>query len=688
MRDGGYFGLHWIPRFNGGLFDDNEVLALNTDEIQLLYDTARLDWGQVEPSIFGTVFERSFDPRQRAQLGAHYTHKDDILLLVEPVLMAPLRREWSEIKQCVEALHVQWEPIAGNARRKLQGDAEGLILTFMERLAHTKVLDPACGSGNFLYVSLAQLKDLEKEVRTYAAGVGLPEPELGVTPAQFYGIEKNLVAAQLARIVVWIGYLQWQRTNGFWETEEPILQSLDTIQCRDAILGVDLHGNFKEPDWPEADVIVGNPPFLGTKKLKGELGTTYVTALHSLYSQRIPGFSDLVCYWFERSRTEMLTGRAKRVGLLATNSIRLGENRRVLEHIKEAGDIFFAYSDLPWTLDGAAVRISMVGFDNGMEVIHELDGKLVKDINPDLTSGGFTIKNVKPLIENASIAFLGDVKGGSFDIPHESAQEMLHDNNPHGCLNSDVLKRTANADDITKKWRNYWLIDFGTNMSLDEARRYVKPFQYVETVVKPEREKGKPSRSEWWLHMRPGPSMRKAITSLPRYIATPALSKHRLFVWFTPDILPTHAVIVFGRSDDYFFGVLHSRLHELWSLRMGSSLEDRPRYTPTTTFETYPFPWYPGKEPIDDPRVQAIAIAARELVTQRDAWLNPTEVWGIDFNKRTLTNLYNQRPDWLTEAHQRLDAAVFNAYGWPHDLSDEEILARLLALNLERAASQ
>jgi hypothetical protein len=178
--------------------------------------------------------------------------------------------------------------------------------------------------------------------------------------------------------------------------------------------------------------------------------------------------------------------------------------------------------------------------------------------------------------------------------------------------------------------------------------------------------------------------MRRALAPLTRFIATPTVAKHRVFVWMVHPTLPDHQVIAVARSDDYFFGVLHSKAHELWALRLGTSLEDRPRYTPTSTFETFPFPWPPGTEPAGDPRVEAIAEAACALVATRDTWLNPPDASADVLKTRTLTNLYNQRPTWLDMAHDHLDHAVLDAYGWPRDLPDEEILDRLLKLNLER----
>ncbi len=710
MHTGGYFGQgDRVPRFNGWLFADDEVLALNANELTFLAEAAKLDWSQVDPSIFGTLFERSLDPAKRAQLGLHYTSRDDILLIVEPVLMAPLRREWAEVKIGVEALRGQWEAegLSPNRQRQLKGVAEGLLLELMERLSKVRVLDPACGSGNFLYVALNELKNLEKEVWTYAGGVGLAQPELGVSPAQLHGIEKNQFAAELAQVVVWIGYLQWKRTNGFFDVQEPILQTLHNIECRDAILTVDLHGQPAEPAWPEADVIVGNPPFLGDRKMRGELGDTYVSGLRALYEGRVPAGADLVTYWFERARELIAQGIVKRAGLLATNSIAGGMNRRVLERIRTTGSFFFAWNDRPWVLDGAAVRVAMIGFDNGAEQSRMLNGSLVLQINADLRASADVAKASR-LVENRGLCFLGVMKAGPFDIERQTAEQMLAaTSNTNGQSNSAVIKPRMNGQDVTGRLDGSWLIDFGL-MSEEEAAQYKVPFEYVRAHVKPLRDQNRRPRfvKEWWLHGEPRPGLRSAINPLRRFIVTPTLSKYRLFVWLKHPTIPDHQLLVISRDDDYFFGVLHAKPHELWALRLGTTLEDRPRYTPSTVFETFPFPWPPGQEDQADPQVHAIAEAARELVRLRDEWLagdderpktndecdtvQPSSlvVRPSPLKERTLTNLYNKRPDWLDLAHKRLDATVFDAYGWPHDLSDDEILARLLALNLERAVAQ
>ncbi|MBU1746644.1 MAG: class I SAM-dependent DNA methyltransferase, partial [Chloroflexi bacterium] len=433
-------------------------------------------------------------------------------------------------------------------------------------------------------------------------------------------------------------------------------------------------------------VIIGNPPFLGGGKIRSELGEAYTEALFGLYGDRIPNFSDLVCYWFEKARAMIEAGQVKRAGLLATNSIRGGANRRVLERIKETGDIFWAQSDRDWILDGAAVNISMVGFDNGEDPSRQLDGRPVKRINPDLTSA-VDVTEAKRLVENQGISFMGASPKAPFDIEDDVAQTMLSAlPNPNRRPNSDVIRPVVSGIDLVGRPRNKWTIDFAL-MPLENAAQYEVPFEYVKEHVHPIRSKNRRAAyaKRWWQYAEARPGMRAALEAKSRFIATPEVSKHRIFAWVPSEVLCNQQTLVFARDDDYFFGMLHSKLHELWALRQGTSLEDRPRYTPTTTFETFPFPWPPGQEPVDDPRVQAIAQAARELVEKRDRWLNPEGATEKELKKRTLTNLYNQRPTWLDLAHRKLDEAVLDAYGWPHGLTDEEILERLLVLNLARA---
>jgi len=552
------------------------------------------------------------------------------------------------------------------------------------------VLDPACGSGNFLYVALRELLDLEQEVLNYAGALGLDVALPGVGPEQLFGIETSPYAHELAQVAVWIGYLQWMEASGYGSPPDPVLGPMTNIREIDAILTHDEDGNPAEPEWPEADVIVGNPPFLADRRMRAELGDEYVSDVRRLYRDRVPGNADLVCYWFERAREQIENGGVKRAGLLATNSIRGGANRSVLRRIKDTGDIFFAESDRPWILNGAAVRVSMIGFDGGSEMTKSLDGVPAQAINSDLT-GDLDLTSARKLAQNRQISFYGTVKVGPFDIDSDLANEMLADKgNPNGRPNSDVVKPWVNGLDVTRRPGGKFTVDFGVDMSLEDAALYEMPFEYIKQHVKPFRDgvRRKKYREIWWIYGEPVGGMRHAIAPLMRFLATPSVAKHRLFVWLKQPTIADHALMVFARDDDYFFGVLHSRVHELWSLRMGTSLEDRPRYTPTTCFETFPLPWPPGEEPGGDPRVEAIAEEARRLDDRRRNWLDPEGASESELKKRTLTNLYNQRPTWLANAHAVLDRAVFAAYGWPPDIADEDILKELLALNLERSSGE
>ncbi len=360
-------------------------------------------------------------------------------------------------------------------------------------------------------------------------------------------------------------------------------------------------------------------------------------------------------------------------------------------YVKQTGDIFWAKSDRNWVLDGANVHVSMVGFDDGAETTHDLDGRSVGRINPDLTAT-VDITIAHQLQENERICFMGASPKAPFDIDESLAKTMLNATNRSGRQNSDVVRPVRSGIDIGQRPRGKWTIDFGL-VSEEEAAQYEIPYEHVKKTVFPIRSKNRrPAYAKrWWQYAEARPGMRAALEGLARFIATPEVSKHRLFVWIDANVLCNQQILVFARNDDYFLGVLHSKPHELWARAKGTQLrevESGFRYTPTTTFETFPFPWSPGKEPQGDPRVQIIAAAARELVKLREAWLNPPDLPEADLNNRKLTNLYDDLPAWLDVAHKRLDAAVFDAYGWPHDLTDEQILERLLALNLDRAKGQ
>ena len=715
MGRGGDFGTDEIAYFNGGLFDDAPALPLSSIEINAMLVAGQFDWGAVEPAIFGTLFERSLDPTKRAQIGAHYTSREDIMLIVEPVVMAPLRREWTAVKQQVEKLLAKRRAAADKAARTRADKAIGkAIEEFHHRLATIRVLDPACGSGNFLYVAIQQLLSLEKEVVVYAA-----RPDIGlglfprVRPTQLHGIELNPYAAELAQVVIWIGYLQWMRENGFVAPKDPILAPLKTIECRDAILDLTIPTKPQPATWPEADFIIGNPPFLGGNLIRQGLGDQYVDALFGAYD--VPSFSDLCCYWYEQARRRVAERPTARVGLLATQAIRGGVNREVLARVKQSADIFMAWSDRNWILDGAAVHVSMVGFGAAEDCPKTLDGKPVGEINADLSSGtDFT--RAAPLCENLNIQHEGDKKGGLFEIDWSTARSILASPNVADSSSLAVCRPWFNGAEVNSRLEGNWILDFPPGTPLEDAAKYPEAFAHIERHVGT---KYRDTRRAWWIHERPRPAMRGAISAVPRYAVTTRHAKHRLFAWMPSDYLPDSAVIVFARADDYFFGVLHSSVHELWARRKGTQLrevESGFRYTPTTCFETFPLPWPPGKEPVageSGADLHArISDAARELNEQRERWLNPPEWiedWGrvIDgrdkfadappearpllrwsaimaeaardprFKKRTLTHLYNERPTWLKLAHDKLDRAVLAAYsavdpegGWSEDWAD------------------
>jgi len=679
---GGLFGTERVQWFNGGLFDGADVVRLETAEIDVVRAVSILDWSEVEPSIFGTLFVRGLDPDRRSQLGAQYTDEKSILRLVEPVLMVPLRGEFEEVKTRVLTLLPKWEKSSRSARARVKAEnsPEKILQAFLHRLASIRVLDPACGSGNFLYVALQLVKDLEREVIDWGSmtlKIARSFPRIG--PHIVHGIEVNDYAAELARVTIWIGEIQWMLNHGFAYRTQPILQPLDSIEHRDAILDLRDAAHPVEPDWPDADVIVGNPPFLGGKLLRSALGDGYVDALFQVYEGRVPHEADLVTYWYEKARGMIAAKRAKRVGLLATQGIRGGANRRVLERVKKTGDIFLGWHDEPWILEGAAVHVSFIGFDDGSEKQRMLDGKPVSSINANLTVG-LDLTKARRLRENADIAFMGDTKGGPFDIAESLAVEMIKAPNPHGKSNRDVIKPWANGLHITRRPRRRWIVDFGGGVSEKDAALYEAPFEYLRTHVKPIRVKNRREfyAAKWWLHVEPRPGMRNALAGLTRYIATPTIAKHRLFAWLSADTLADHQLIVIARDDDYTFGVLHSRVHEVWALGKGTQLETRPRYTPTTTFETFPFP---SPAPAQKAAIEA---AARRLNELREGWLNPQGVPEAELATRTLTNLYNTRPAWLDHIHKQLDGAVLDAYGWPHDVVDDDLLSELLTLNLER----
>ena len=739
MRDGGLFGVAAVPWFNGGLFASVNVPPLAEADIAALRTASTLDWSAIDPSIFGTLFERGLDPAKRAQLGAHYTDPATIARLVEPVVTRPLLAEWAAVRD-----HPREGVAAALGKSKRHGDkawqqAQAAFAGFLERLRWYKVLDPACGSGNFLYLALKALKDVEHQVNLEAEALGLERQIDGTGPHNVLGIELNEYAAELARVTVWIGELQWRVQRGYPFKLDPVLEPLDHIECRDAVLA----GDGQPAHWPSADAVVGNPPFVGDKKMRAELGDAYTEALRAAYKGRVPGGADLVCYWFEQARQAIEQGRLKRAGLVATNSIRQSTNRTVLQRVLDQFPIYDAWSDEPWVNNGASLNVSLVCF-GPHDGPARLDGSIVGTIYSNLRAGddsgeGTDLTKASPLLENEGATFFGLCLAGPFLVDAARARALLLQPNPNGRPNSEVLTPIWNGKDITERIADRWAVDFGPTMLEAEAALFEGPFQHVLDHVLPARaDNNRASRAKWWFrHGEARPGLRRALVSIPRSIVTVERAKHRVFAWLPRGSSAEHRLIVVARADDTTFGVLSSRPHVVWALATGSTLQTRPGYNTNVCFGPFPFPAgltpadtaHQRTEPLDTgalipadlpppvrAHAEAIAQAAHRLVALRDAWLNPPE-WterlpevvplglatspypdrivarpGFEAQlaKRTLTNLYNQRPTWLAQAHEALDAAVAAAYGWADwapAMPDDEILRRLLALNRERAGA-
>lgn len=734
MKSGGSVGFESVPWFNGGLFDDDRALALDREDVELVHKAAKLFWGDIDPSILGTLFERGLDPSKRSQLGAHYTDRDKIMMIIRPVIIEPLESEWAEAKAKITQLidnapkQTSDKLLRGAelaARTKALNEAERLHRDFVDKLVEFRVLDPACGSGNFLYLSLKALKDIEHKANVEAEALGLPRGFPRVGPEAVKGIEINAYAAELARVSIWIGEIQWMRANGFDAATNPILKPLDNIECRDAVLNPD----GTRADWPEADVVVGNPPFVGDKKLIREVGEDYATKLRKAYLGSVPGGANLVCYWLERAKHALLVSQTERVGLVTTNAIRTGADRRVLELLAETAAIFEAWSDEPWIVDGASVRVSIICVSR-TERSKRLDGESVDRITPSLSE--FSQPLPASLRQNSGTSFTGTFLNGPFEIPEQLAYEWLKaPQNVAGHNNSDVLKLTANGQDLLQRGERKWLLDFGPTMTEREAALYEAPFEYARATIKPFRQRRNDEgefevrrlshRNKWWIHAEARPGMRRAVQGLGRFIVTPMVSSTRVFVFLESAYLPNQKLVVFPRDDFTSFGILSSCFHEIWTLEYCSWIGagNDPTYTTSSVYLTFPFP--EGLTPNIAPASYAasqhardIANAATRLNTLRDNWLNPPDlvmrvpevtssypdrILPISdeaaevLKKRTLTNLYNERPAWLEHAHRDLDRAVAAAYGWETDfdagtLPDEEILKRLFALNQRRDGAE
>ena len=721
------FGLH-LKHFNGSLFRDAKAFPMDREEIGELLAASSHDWRYVEPAIFGTLVEQALDPDERRKLGAHYTPRSYVERLVEVTVMEPLRADWN-------AAQLK----AGDAKERGDlSEAVAAVRAFHHALCTTRVLDPACGTGNFLYVSLELMKRLEGEVLEALAELGETET-IGleeVDPHQFLGIELNVRAAAIAELVLWIGYLQQHYRNRAEHPAEPILKAFGNIQQKDAVLtwdgypelqfemrdgvAVQVYPNARRPTWPEAEFIVGNPPFIAGQNFRTEFGDAYAEALWRTYSS-IPGGADLVMFWWDRSADLLLAKRwaPRRFGFVTTSSITQQFSGRVVaRHLQAKSPIslVMAIPNHPWTKatrGSAQVRIAMTVAEKGLRegkllevigedgldtdspeiVVHARTGR----INPNITVGA-DMTSSRALLAGEGVCHDGvKLHGKGFRATPAMAVQLGLGKRPDA---DRVIRKYVNGRDLNQVSRGVMVLDL-YGLTAEEARaRFPEVYQHLLENVKPERDQNnRPTRRlNWWLFGENQPKMRSAIEGLGRFVATVDTARHRIFQFIDENMVCDDKVVIVASADAYLLGLLSSRQHVLWAFRAGVKMGvgNDPVYASSRCFDPFPFP---------DPS-EAIRATLRALGEELDATRKTVQAEHPDL---TLTGLYNvlekvragadlseaetdvKARGWvliLKDLHDQIDRATADAYGWPHDLSDEQILERLVALNAERAKEE
>lgn len=740
MDVGARFGVRKLLEYNGHFFRDARALPLTRDDLAVLLEAARADWAQVEPSIFGALFTRALDPVERHRIGAQFTPPPFVERLVRVTIEEPVRDRWILVQAEVIQLRERGRPRDAKAALKR-------LRSFHAELRDIRVLDPACGSGNFLYMALAALKRIELElIREVESITGNPELQIEeVDPSQFYGIEIKPWAREISELTLWIGFHQWWRqTHGYAQPPEPVLKDTGTLECRDAVLAWDEtredptrsrpdptpavpspvtgelvpdpkaklkymeHVNARPADWPKADFIVGNPPYMGRGRQRDAFGDGYVDALRNTYSS-VPDNADYVMYWWYRAAEEVASGRTRRAGLITTNTIRQKHNRAIVESAEKAGvHVVWAIADHPWVDDAgsAAVRVSMtvISSDARGATLVEVDDHAavtgshhVARLNADLTAHADVARAAsEPLLSNEGLSSQGFILvGGGFVLdPGEAGR--FSDDDPQ---RAGIIKRYVTGRDLTRRPREQYVIDFGL-MEHDEVREHAVLYDVVRDRVKPMRDSNndRSTREKWWRFGRNREEFRPALDGLRRYGATVETSKHRFFIFLDRDTTPSHTIVCIALDDFYHLGVLSSSVHGAWALSAGGRLGvgNDPRYQKAHCFDPFPFP-LPSN--LDHDRV---ADVMKRLHEHRDAALARSDY-------ATMTGLYNivsklKNGESLTskerglheltacgvllDLHNELDEAVAACYGWPWPLDDGEILSRLVALHDERFAEE
>ena len=747
MDSGGMFGAELLHRFNGHFFKTVEALPLAARDVDLLIDAARHDWSRVEPSIFGTLLVRALDPEERHRLGAEYTPRAYIERLVEPTVIEPIRERWT----AVQAAALQLEEAEEKKNRKKQDYSAAVkeVRDFHDWIRGLSFLDPACGSGNFLYVTMAAVKRIEHEVMNEIARLSHGQGGLvldEVHPRQFHGIEVKPWAREIAELTLWIGYHQfWRESHGGRTPPDPILEDTGTIECRDAVLAWDeivhrperdrpdptpriispITGEMipdpnaklkyyeyvgaRQAEWPRADFIIGNPPYMGVQRQRASMGWGYIDALRSVYST-IPDGADFVMYWWWRTAKRVGLGETIRAGLITTNSIVQSLNRKVVEEATEnSAEVVWVIRDHPWgdTSNDAAVRVTftviaptaqshrIITVDDRASITasEQYTERLNSDFTPLANVGQSATVS---LLANRGMSFRGAaIVGEGFMVPSAAAPVLVRDADP----TRQVLRPIRNGRDITQRPRGDWVIDFGL-MSEAEARGFPQLYDIVRTRVRPAREAQADvgRRRFWWRFGRSNEDMRNGLRDLSRFVATPMTSKHRFFVWLEPEILPDQGIIAIASDKAVMLGILSSIIHVTWSLAAGGRLGvgNDPRYNNSLTFDSFPFPL-----PTTD-QAESVSTLAERLDAHRKSAIARDE-------RVTMTGMYNvveklRSGEALTpkeraiheiaacgvlrDMHDELDALVAESYGWPWPMEKEEILERLVALHDERVEEE
>ena len=805
-----------IACFSGGLFEDTTALPLSPAQLSMLADAAATDWSAVEPSIFGTLLTRALNPRERHKLGAEFTPRSYVERLIRPTIISPLREEWDAVRVAAATLHeeadqaeIQADQLEATAKvkmlagasdeakqlgadasqlrketKKSRAEALSQVIAFHRYLCGLTVLDPACGTANFLYVTMEHMKRLEAEVLELIAALGgdagMEMQGFRVRPEHFIGLELNKQAVAIAQLVLWIGYFQWQhKTTGKADTgDRPLLPKDRSIFEQDAVLAYDERVPRRDPDsgailtvwdghstkphpitgkdvpdesarttlfdyinprraeWPQADFIVGNPPFIGASRMRDALGDGYTEALRQAWKGDVPESADLVMFWWSKAATETAQGRCQRFGFITTNSIHQTFNRRVIEPFladaKNPLHLAFAIPDHPWidSADGAAVRIAMtvaapgkaggilekVTTERPME--HgENEVSLERSMGvlaPNLQIGA-DLSSLATLTSNSKLSCPGvKLHGAGFIVTNEVASNLGLGSTPGV---EKHIRGYRNGKDLTNRPRDVKLIDlFGLNEA-EASSQFPSLYQHVLVHVKPERDHNNRDtyRLNWWIFGEPRREFRPALAGLPRYIATVETSKHRFFTFLDQSILPDNMLIAIASDDAFNLGVLSSQIHAVWSLARGGTLEDRPRYNKTVCFDPFPFPAL---------EESALKQRIRDFGERLDAHRKRQQELHPDL---TLTGIYNVLQkirsgealnakdkavhdqgliSVLKQIHDDLDAAALEAYGWtdlaaaipPADILarggpdvealEQAILTRLVALNHARAAEE